>query len=135
MLGALAYVLYAAIFIAVVCAMEGAWLFLRTLSPRQREVNRRLGIIARRNDPKAALSLVKQRAGGAVSQAIVTRAPWLSEMLWMSRSPLTPVQLIGVAFGLSLAFILFANSTHAPLILSVVFGLAFGIGAPFGLLA
>lgn len=135
MSGAFAYIVYAAVFVAVVLAVEGVWLFARSLSPQSREINRRLALIARRSDPKAALSLMKERQGGPLSHAITDRAPWLAQMLWMARAKISPAVLVGLAIGLSLLFVLLANLTGAPFLLSFVFGIMAGVGIPFGAVA
>src|SRR5215510_8370674 len=97
MSGAFAYIVYAAVFVAIVLAVEAAWLFVRTLSPQSREINRRMALIAEKSDPKAALSLMKEGRGGALSHAISERAPWLTQMLWMAKAKISPVALLGVA--------------------------------------
>ncbi len=135
MSGAFAYIVYAAIFIAVVLAVEGVWLFARSLSPQSREINRRLALIAQKQDPKAALSLLKERAGGPLSHAISERAPWISQMIWMARAKVAPAALLGLAAGFAVIFVVLFNFSGAPLILSLVFGAAAGIGVPFGSLA
>jgi tight adherence protein B len=135
MSGAFAYIVYAAVFVAIVLAVEGLWLFARSLSPESREINRRLAVIAEKKDPKAALSLMKERLGGPLSQAIVERAPWLAQMLWMSRARISPAALLGLAGGLSAAFVLLAGLSGAPPILTLVFGIAAGAGLPFGVVA
>jgi tight adherence protein B len=135
MSGAFAYIVYAAVFVAIVLAVEGLWLFGRSLSPGSREINRRLALIAEKKDPKAALSLMKERLGGPLSQAIAERAPWLAQMLWMSRSKVTPAALLGLAAGLSVVFVVLAELTGAPPLLSIVFGVGAGVGMPFGAIA
>lgn len=134
MTGAFAYTIYALIFIAVVLAVEGAWLFARSISPHSREINRRLALIAQRQDPKAALQLVRERQGGAISQAIVAKAPWVAQLIWMARANVSPAALLGVALGLSVAFVSLASFTGAPPALSLIFGFGAGAGIPFILL-
>ncbi len=135
MSGAFAYIIYAAIFIAIVLAVEGVWLFMRSVSPQSREINRRLAVIAHRQDPKAALSLVRERQGGSLSQAITTRAPWLAQLIWVARANVSPAVLLGAALGLAVVFVLLASVTGAPPALSLIFGFGAGFGIPFGLLA
>jgi tight adherence protein B len=135
MSGAFAYIVYAAILVAVVLAVEGVWLFLRSALPQSREINRRLALIAQRNDPKAALSIMKEREGGPLSHAIAERAPWVAQLIWMSRAKVTPAALIGLAVALSVTFVALCNLTGAPFLLSFVFGVSVGAGIPFGLVA
>lgn len=135
MSGAFAYIIYAAIFIAVVLAVEGIWLFSRAISPQSREINRRLGLIAQKNDPKAAISLMKEREGGPASQAITLRAPWIGQLIWMARATVAPAALLGLAVGFAVVFVALFNFSGAPLLLSLVFGAAMGLGIPFGTLA
>ncbi|MBX9746712.1 MAG: hypothetical protein K2X34_07410, partial [Hyphomonadaceae bacterium] len=97
MTGAFAYIIYAVIFIAVVLAVEGFWLFARSVAPHSREINRRMALIAQRQDPKAALVLVREQRGGAFSQAILARAPWLGQLIWMARANVSPAALLSVA--------------------------------------
>ena len=61
MSGAFAYIIYAAVFIAIVLAVEGLWLFGRSMSPGSREINRRLYEIA-----EAELREMAERTGGRV---------------------------------------------------------------------
>ncbi len=135
MSGSFAYIIYAGIFIAVVLGIEGLWLFGRSISPQSREVNRRLSLIAQRQDPKAALSLMKERQGGAISQAIIARAPWLAQMIWMARASVSPAALLALAGGFTLLFVLIFTFTGAPFLLALFFGMAIGVGVPFGTLA
>lgn len=135
MSGAFAYIIYAGVFIAIVLAVEGAWLFARSVSPHSREINRRLALIAQKQDPKAALSLIKERQGGPLSQAITDRAPWIGQMIWMARAQVAPAVLIGLALGFAALFILLFSFSGAPFLLSFVFGAAAGVGIPFGALA
>ncbi|MGD9966265.1 MAG: type II secretion system F family protein [Hyphomonadaceae bacterium] len=135
MSGAFAYVVYAAIFIAVVLAVEGIWLFIRSVSPQSREINRRLALIAQKKDPKAALTLMKEREGGRLSQAINEHAPWIGQMIWMARAKVAPAALIALALGFAAVFVFLFSFSGAPLILSLVFGAAAGVGIPFGALA
>jgi tight adherence protein B len=135
MSGAFAYIVYAAIFIAVVLAVEGAWLVARSVSGQSREINRRLSLIALKQDPKAALSLMKESAGGELSRAITQRAPWLGQLIWMSRATLSPLMLLGLAAGLSALLVLLFGFFGAPFILSFIFGAGAGVGLPFGVLA
>lgn len=135
MSGAFAYLVYAAVFVAIVLAVEGVWLFLRSVSPQAREINRRLALIAEREDPRAALSLLKERLGGPLSHAIADRAPWLGQMLWMSRSSVTPAQLVAFAAALTAPVMFSISMTGAPPALSLVFGAAIGVGGPLGVIA
>lgn len=135
MSGAFAYIVYAAVFVAVVLAVEGAWLFVRSASPQSREINRRLALIAQKQDARAALSLMKERAGGPLSHAITARAPWIGQMIWMARANVAPAALLGLALGFAIVFVLLFSLSGAPLLLSLVFGAASGLGIPFGALA
>ena len=135
MSGAFAYIIYAAIFIAAVLAVEGLWLFARSVSPQSREINRRLALIAQKQDPKAALSLMKERQGGPISQAIGARAPWLPQMIWMARAKVAPATLLAIAIAFAAIFIFLFMFTGAPFLLALVFGAAIGLGVPFGSLA
>lgn len=135
MSGAFAYILYAALFVAVVLGVEGAWLFYRSISKQSREINRRLAMINEKNDPRAALSVMKEREGGALSHAITARAPWIGQLLWMSRVKASPAGLIGVAAAMSVVFISLASFTGAPFLLALVFGAMAGVGIPFGIVA
>jgi tight adherence protein B len=133
--GAFAYIVYAAIFVAVVLAVEGVWLFARSIAPQSREINGRLKLIARRDDPRAALSILKEREGGPLSQAITARAPWIGQLIWMSRAKIAPATLIALTLGFAGAFFVLCTASGAPLLLSLVFGVGAGVGVPFGLLA
>lgn len=135
MTGAFAYIIYAAVFVAVVLAVEGIWLFARSMSPQSREINRRLAMISQKSDPRAALVLMKERAGGRFSQEITRRAPWLGQWLWMSRAKISPAALLAVSLGLTVLLVFLSSLTGAPFLLCFVFGAAVGVGAPFGLIA
>lgn len=133
--GAFAYVVYAAVFVAVVLGIEGLWLFIRSVSPHQREINRRLALISEKNDVHAALSLMKEREGGPISHTITEHAPWLGQLLWMSRAKVSAAQLLALTAALVFVFITFSLMTGAPFILCLVFGGGAGIGLPFGILS
>lgn len=133
--GALTYLVYAAVFVAVVLIVEGLWLFARSMSPHAREVNRRMSLINQRGDTKAALSFLKERLGGPVSQVVARHAPWLSQMLWMSRVAITPARLLVISAGLSLGSMLLFSFLGAPAIMVLVFGLALGCGGPIAVIS
>lgn len=135
MTGAFAYIVYAAIFVAIVLAFEGVYLFARSVSPQSREINRRLALIAAKKDPKAALAVMKQREGGPLSAMIVERWPSLGQMLWVARAGVTPAALLGVAIGASVILILAFTLVRAPFLLSLLAGLGLGAGLPFGIIA
>jgi tight adherence protein B len=78
---------------------------------------------------------MKEREGGALSQAISSRAPWIGQMIWMARAQVAPATLLGLAFGFAAMFIAMFNFFGAPFVLSLVFGAAAGFGIPFGSLA
>jgi tight adherence protein B len=134
MTGAFAYTVYVLVFIAIVLAVEGIWLFARSVSPRSREINRRLALITQRQDAKAALQMVRERQGGAISQAITAKAPWIGQLIWMGRANVSPAVLLGAALGFSIVFVVLASFTGAPPALSVIFGFGAGFGLPFSLL-
>lgn len=135
MTGFLTYLVYAALFVAVVLIIEGLWLFLRSMSPQAREINRRMALINERGDSKAALSFLKDRQGGPVSQVIAQHAPWLAQMLWMSRAAVTPARLLAIAGGLSLGSMLLFAVLGAPPVMMLIFGLVLGFGGPLGVVA
>jgi tight adherence protein B len=135
MSGAFAYIAYAAVFVAIVLAVEGLWLFARSVSPQSREINRRLALIAARQDPKAALSLVRERQGGLISLAITNKAPWIGQLIWMARANVSPAALLGAALGISIVFAILSSLTGAPPALSLIFGFGAGFGIPFGSIA
>ncbi|MDX2274120.1 MAG: type II secretion system F family protein [Hyphomonadaceae bacterium] len=135
MTGAFAYVIYAAIFVAIVLVFEGAYLFFRSVSPQSREINRRLALITAKKDPKAALAVMKQRAGGPLSHMIVENWPGLGQLLWVSRAGVTPAALIGFALGASTLLMLLFTLAHAPILLSILAGIALGAGLPFAVVA
>jgi tight adherence protein B len=133
--GAFAYIIYAAIFVAIVLAIEGVYLFARSVSPQSREINRRLALLATSQDPKAALTVMKQREGGPLSHMIVEQFPFIGQMLWVARAGVTPAALVGMSLGLSAFLILAFALAQAPLFLSLLAGLGLGAGLPFGIIA
>lgn len=135
MSGAFAYIVYAAIFIAVVLGIEGLYLFARSISPQSREINRRLALISAKQDPKAALSVLKEREGGALSHWISAQYPPIAQMLWVSRSGVTPAMLVAAMAGLSILLILMFTLARAPALLSLLAGIGIGAGLPFGIIA
>lgn len=135
MTGAFAYIVYAAIFVAIVLAIEGVYLFARSVSPQSREINRRMALITASNDPKAALTVMKQRAGGPLSQAIVEHWPGLGQLLWVSRAGVTPAALIGISLGATFALIFLFTLARAPFLLSMIAGVALGAGLPFAIIS
>ncbi len=135
MSGAFAYIVYVAFFVTVVLTVEGLWLFVRSLSPHAREVNRRLALINERQDAKAGLSFLKERQGGVFSHEISRRAPWLAQMLWMSRSGITPARIVAISASLTLASMMMFSATGAPFLLVFVFGAALGVGGPLAVVA
>ena len=52
--------------------------------------------------------------GGDLSRAITERAPWLGQLIWMSRAAVSPIMLLGFAAGLSTLFIILFSFFGAP---------------------
>jgi tight adherence protein B len=56
-------------------------------------------------------------------------------MIWMARAKIAPAMLIGLALSFAVVFVFLFGTSGAPFILALVFGVAAGVGIPFGALA
>jgi tight adherence protein B len=127
----LTYVLYAAVFIAVVLAAEGLWLTLRNLMGEGRDINRRLSMIRKTDNPVAALSLITSQQGGGISGLIDARFPSIKRSLWAARAPLTSAQMVGVALGAFVLVTVILAALRLPLPIAMLAGLLFGFVGAF----
>lgn len=127
----LTYVLYAAVFIAVVLAAEGLWLTLRNLMGEGRDINRRLSMIRKTDNPVAALSLITSQQGGGLSGLIDARFPFIKRSLWAARAPLSSAQMVGVALGAFVLITVILAALRLPLPVAMFAGLLFGFVGAF----
>lgn len=104
-MGAVTYLVYAAVFIAVVLTVEGVWLAVRGLTGEGRDVNRRLALARKSGDAQAALKLVARNDGGRIAALLDARLPWLRRALWAARAPLSSAQFV---LAVAAAFLLLA---------------------------
>ncbi|NEX94603.1 type II secretion system F family protein [Caulobacter sp. 17J65-9] len=128
-MGAVTYLVYAAVFIAVVLTVEGVWLAVRGLSGENRDVNRRLALARKSGDEQAGLKLIARSQGGRAAAALDARLPWLRQALWAARAPISSAQFgLIVLGGFIGVFLLLTTSGWRTLFAVLAAGGVAGLG-------
>ena len=121
------------VFFSVIFAVEGVYLFTRSVNPQEKAANRRMKLLAESAGRSLNPELFrKQIAGGFLSQMISTAVPGLKKIVWRSGLGIAPSQLVAIMMIASLvlyfgSILLFRDSGVVALIRSF----AIGIIVPF----
>lgn len=120
-------------FIAVILAVEGLYLFIRSASKREKAVNRRMQIAAARNERVLNPELFrKQIEGGFLSKLIGDVAPGFTNLIWRASVNLKPAELFAIMCLIAALTALFtAGMMRAPLLFSLLVSGSVGFGAPY----
>lgn len=119
-------------FIAVILAVEGLYLFIRSGDRREKAANRRMEIAAARNERVLNPELFrKEIEGGPLSALLSSFAPGLNRLVWKSAVKTTPAQLLTImGLGFFLVFSAALAVFRAPMISAVLLAGAVGVGFP-----
>jgi tight adherence protein B len=124
-------IIQAIAFIAVILAVEGVYLFLRSADRREKAANRRMAMAAARNERVLNPELFRKAIeGGSLSTIVGNLVPGFTRLVWRSAVALTPARyftmmcLIAAIVGLALASI-FRASMAASLASAVIVGFVF----------
>lgn len=126
-------VIQAIAFIAVILAIEGIYLFVRSGDRREKAANRRMKIAAERNERVLDPELFRKAIeGGALSRFVSAFFPGLNRLVWRAAARLTPAQYVAMmaAIAAMVAF-LGVSVFRAPALNALVLALALGVGGPF----
>ena len=120
-------------FLAVILAVEGAYLFARSSNRREKAVNRRMKLAAGRNERILNPELFRREvAGGPLSALASNILPGVERLIWRSAIGVTPAQFLGIAASAFLVlFALLAGVAKSPTLLSLIVAFCVGVGAPF----
>lgn len=90
-------------FIAVILAVEGVYLFIRSGDRREKAANRRMEIAAARSERVLNPELFrKQVEGGFISRMIGDIVPGFNALVWRASVPMKPVQIFAGMCALAL---------------------------------
>ncbi|MEK7266528.1 MAG: type II secretion system F family protein [Pseudomonadota bacterium] len=119
-------------FIAVILAVEGFYLFIRSTDRREKAANRRMAIAAARNERVLNPELFrKQVEGGFISRLIGDLVPGFISLIWRSAIGVKPAEYFMIMCGLAVAaFFLSAGVLRTPMLLSLVFTGLIGFAMP-----
>lgn len=125
-------VVQAIAFIAVILAIEGLYLFIRSGDRREKAANRRMKIAAERNERVLNPELFrKQIEGGSISGLVSSLAPGFNRLIWRSAVDVTPGRFFAIMAGLAaIVFFIFSGLLRTPLLNSVVVASVLGFGGP-----
>ena len=126
-------IVQAALFIAVILAVEGFYLFVRSGDRREKAANRRMKIAAARNERVLDPELFrKQVEGGPLSRFISAFAPGFIHLVWRSAVNVTPARYLGIMMAIAAAVGMIALSVlRTPPVSAAVLAAVFGFGLPF----
>jgi tight adherence protein B len=120
-------------FVAVILAVEGIYLFLRSGDRREVAVNRRMKIAASRNERILNPDLFRRKvAGGDFSSLLNRFVPGFSNLIWRAAVDFTPSQVFAAMAGISvLLLMVFLGLLRMPAPISFLAAGAFGFAAPY----
>lgn len=120
-------------FIAVILAVEGIYLFIRSNDRREKAANRRMAIAAARNERVLNPDLFRKKIeGGPISALINGFLPGFKRLIWLSAINVKPAEYIGIMAGLVLLSAMAASSIfRAPALFVMIFSGVIGVVAPF----
>lgn len=123
-------------FIAVILAVEGLYLLIRSADRREKAANRRMAIAAARGERVLNPELFrKQVEGGFFSRLIGEAVPGFTRLIWRSAVRLKPAEFLMVMVAITAAAgLLTAGAIRAPLLFSAIVSGLLGIAAPLLLL-
>ncbi|WP_309089118.1 type II secretion system F family protein [Phenylobacterium sp.] len=119
----LSYVVYALVFVGVVLAVEGVWLSLRGVAGEGRAIRQRLARLRRHAVPG-------EIANPVAEDWFERRLPWLSRNLLRARASFGPRTVVVAGLALVVAKTSLLALFGAPLAVSILAGLALGVGGP-----
>lgn len=128
----LEYLLYAAAFIAVILAVEGAWRLVRANLGEERAVKQRLG---RARSSTAAAPLAPTAKTDGLSALLNARFPRLSQALVRAHAPFGAGPLVLGATALFLLVFIGLSTLGAPRLLALFAATGLAAGAPYLLVA
>lgn len=120
-------------FIAVILAVEGLYLFIRSNDRREKAANRRMRIAAERNERVLNPELFrKQIEGGALSDLIGGVLPGVRRLVWRAAVNVTPAQFFAVMGAIFVLVLVVATGVlKAPIGVALMFAAALGFGFPY----
>ncbi len=125
------FIIYALVFVTILCVVEGIYLFVSSTDPREDAVNRRMRIAKTREQDTLAPSLMRTRVlGGSLTQWIVKRAPGIERAFWAANVQITPGRaLIMCAVAFAALMLMFSVWGFFPFLFQLIIsaGLAFGL--------
>lgn len=124
----LVYILYAAAFIAVILAVEGAWRLVRANLGEERTVSRRL---ARARSTVAAAAIQTTPKPSGLSAFLNARFPRLEQALVRARAPFGAGALVLGAGALFLVVLLGLGAIGAPRPLALFAAATLSLGTPY----
>lgn len=119
-------------FIAVILAVEGLYLFIRSTDRREKAANRRMAIAAARNERVLNPELFrKQVEGGFLSSLIGDVIPGFTRLIWRAAIRLKPAEFFMIMCAIAAATgLLIAGVMRAPLLFSLVVSGLLGFAVP-----
>ncbi|NWG91256.1 MAG: type II secretion system F family protein [Parvularculaceae bacterium] len=120
-------------FIAVILAVEGLYLFLRSNDRRERAVNRRMKIAAERNERVLNPELFRKAVeGGRLSALVSGVLPGFKRLVRLSAVAMTPAQYFAMMIGVTVAMLLLSIvALRAPALSGIIIAGVFGFALPY----
>ena len=119
-------------FIAVILAVEGLYLFIRSTDRREKAANRRMAIAAARNERVLNPELFrKQVEGGILSNLIGDIIPGFTRLIWRSAIRMKPAEFFMVMCAIAAAtFFLTTGVLRSPMLFSLIVTGLLGFAVP-----
>jgi tight adherence protein B len=119
-------------FIAVILAVEGLYLFIRSTDRREKAANRRMGIAAARNERVLNPELFrKQVEGGFLSKLIGDVVPGFTRLIWRASVKVKPAEFFALMCVIALVVgMATSGMMRAPLAFSLLVSGLLGFGLP-----
>ncbi len=119
-------------FVAVILAVEGLYLFIRSANRREKAANRRMAIAAARNERVLNPELFrKQVEGGFLSSLIGDIVPGFTRLIWRSSVRMKPIEFFAIMCAIAAATgLLTVGLMRAPWLFSLIVSGLLGFAVP-----
>ncbi len=120
-------------FIAVILAVEGLYLFIRSTDRREKAANRRMQVAAARNERVLNPELFRKQIEGGVLSAIISRPfPGFNQLIRRAAVTITPAACVGIMSAIAF-FVGFAALAifRTPTLTAAILAGVMGFGIPY----
>ncbi len=130
------YIIYAGLFVSVLLLIEGGYFLIQDQFGLNRDVNRRMKMIRRGRNKRAALSLIRNETEQGGAKIVRWIAPAVIHLLWTAGVTIPTSRMIAMCVAAIFAVTIIARGVLSlPLPIAVGLAVLVGIGVPWTILS